>query len=271
MKSTITAVAGRARPRRKPTPPAGSRSPAQLGVLPPEPLDLGRLLAGDARPGARVDLGLAHPLADRLRACRPRAAARPAPSPPSPTRDPARISATIRTARSFSSGGYLLDVFPDMTPTFPRFGVSGHAGAVQQAGVAGSRVAGGHRAATRSALDAVRGRADSEASGSEKGAAQSVTFGSPSALLLRVFLPRREAWLDKTHPGIGCHCTIVRGMQRPNTLKGTRDRRSCVVGVDLAPLSSSSGTAGCDHGGEALEGCLGTAWVANVRVVDRSS
>src|SRR6202011_4749152 len=41
------------------------------------------------------------------------------------------ISATIRTARSRSSGGYLLDEPPDMTPTFPRSGVSGHAGAVQ--------------------------------------------------------------------------------------------------------------------------------------------
>jgi len=37
----------------------------------------------------------------------------------------------MRTARDFSSGGYLFDVFPDMTPTFPRFGVSRHAGAVQ--------------------------------------------------------------------------------------------------------------------------------------------
>src|SRR6185295_15143132 len=41
------------------------------------------------------------------------------------------ISATIRTARSRSSGGYLLDEPPDMTPTFPRDGVSGHAGAIQ--------------------------------------------------------------------------------------------------------------------------------------------
>src|ERR687898_2161785 len=39
-----------------------------------------------------------------------------------------RTSATIRTARSFNSGGYRLEVFPDMTPTLPRFGVSGHAG-----------------------------------------------------------------------------------------------------------------------------------------------
>ncbi|MCT9042577.1 hypothetical protein, partial [Mycobacterium tuberculosis] len=45
-----------------------------------------------------------------------------------------RISATIRTARSRSSGGYLLDEPPDMTPSFPRTGVSGHAGAVQTAG-----------------------------------------------------------------------------------------------------------------------------------------
>nr|WP_251983794.1 hypothetical protein [Mycobacterium tuberculosis] len=40
------------------------------------------------------------------------------------------MSATIRTARSRSSGGYLLDEPPDMTPSFPRTGVSGHAGAV---------------------------------------------------------------------------------------------------------------------------------------------
>ncbi|MFV3565123.1 hypothetical protein ACNJFC_17540, partial [Mycobacterium tuberculosis] len=45
-----------------------------------------------------------------------------------------RISATIRTARSRSSGGYLLDEPPDMTPSFPRTGVSGHAGAVQSDG-----------------------------------------------------------------------------------------------------------------------------------------
>ncbi|WP_234713787.1 MarR family winged helix-turn-helix transcriptional regulator, partial [Mycobacterium tuberculosis] len=31
-----------------------------------------------------------------------------------------------------SSGGYLLDEPPDMTPSFPRTGVSGHAGAVQR-------------------------------------------------------------------------------------------------------------------------------------------
>ncbi|KCG05315.1 hypothetical protein P935_02065, partial [Mycobacterium tuberculosis KT-0039] len=31
-----------------------------------------------------------------------------------------------------SSGGYLLDEPPDMTPSFPRTGVSGHAGAVQE-------------------------------------------------------------------------------------------------------------------------------------------
>ena len=41
-----------------------------------------------------------------------------------------RTSATIRTARSRSSGGYLLDEFADMTPSFPKSGVSGHAGAV---------------------------------------------------------------------------------------------------------------------------------------------
>ena len=40
---------------------------------------------------------------------------------------------TIRTARSRSSTGYLFDVLPDMTPSFPRNGVSGHAGAVHTA------------------------------------------------------------------------------------------------------------------------------------------
>jgi len=40
------------------------------------------------------------------------------------------ISLTILTARSRSSGGYLFDVLPAMTPTFPTIGVSGHAGAV---------------------------------------------------------------------------------------------------------------------------------------------
>ena len=83
----------------------------------------------DPRPGAGVDLGLPHPLAHRLRRPDPEQLSDPA------HRRPLRlvlaaISATIRTARSFSSGGYLLGVSPGMTPTFPRFGVSGHAGAV---------------------------------------------------------------------------------------------------------------------------------------------
>ncbi len=42
-------------------------------------------------------------------------------------------SATIRTARDFNSTGYRLDVFPGITPTFPRFRVSGHTGAIQPA------------------------------------------------------------------------------------------------------------------------------------------
>ena len=41
---------------------------------------------------------------------------------------------TIRTARSRSSAGYLFEE-PGMTPTFPTDGVSGHAGAVQFAGI----------------------------------------------------------------------------------------------------------------------------------------
>src|SRR6516164_2295776 len=41
--------------------------PAQLGVLPPQPPDLRRLLSRHAGPGARVHLGLADPLTQRLR------------------------------------------------------------------------------------------------------------------------------------------------------------------------------------------------------------
>ncbi|WP_072532734.1 hypothetical protein, partial [Mycobacterium tuberculosis] len=37
------------------------------------------------------------------------------------------------------SGGYLLDEPPDMTPSFPRTGVSGHAGAVHN-GIEGYKV-----------------------------------------------------------------------------------------------------------------------------------
>ncbi len=44
-------------------------------------------------------------------------------------------SATIRTARCFNSNGYRFVDFPDMTPTFPRFEVSGHAGAIQETAV----------------------------------------------------------------------------------------------------------------------------------------
>ena len=40
-------------------------------------------------------------------------------------------AATIRTARSFSSAGYRFLESPGMTPTFPRFEVSGHAGGIQ--------------------------------------------------------------------------------------------------------------------------------------------
>ncbi|WP_257710771.1 hypothetical protein, partial [Mycobacterium tuberculosis] len=57
-----------------------------------------------------------------------------------------RISATIRTARSRSSGGYLLDEPPDMTPSFPRTGVSGHAGAVHLANWPGGRTTTGQEA-----------------------------------------------------------------------------------------------------------------------------
>ncbi|KBT26875.1 hypothetical protein Z544_04021, partial [Mycobacterium tuberculosis UT0103] len=40
---------------------------------------------------------------------------------------------------SRSSGGYLLDEPPDMTPSFPRTGVSGHAGAVHVVPEVGNR------------------------------------------------------------------------------------------------------------------------------------
>ncbi|MFV4375945.1 hypothetical protein ACNJRE_13655, partial [Mycobacterium tuberculosis] len=77
-----------------------------------------------------------------------------------------RISATIRTARSRSSGGYLLDEPPDMTPSFPRTGVSGHAGAVQPATGQGSSnwtPEGSHRAG----LAAIRSYTARDISGPE--------------------------------------------------------------------------------------------------------
>ncbi len=43
-----------------------------------------------------------------------------------------RYPPELRERRSRSSGGYLLDEPPDMTPSFPRTGVSGHAGAVHR-------------------------------------------------------------------------------------------------------------------------------------------
>src|SRR5690606_33772916 len=57
-----------------------------------------------------------------------------------------RTSVTIRTARSRSSTGYLLDVLPDMTPSFPRNRVSGLAGAVQSGSPLGPRTTAGHHA-----------------------------------------------------------------------------------------------------------------------------
>lgn len=60
---------------------------------------------------------------------RRRAARRPSTSPPTPTREPARISATIRIARSSGSTGHPFGALPGMTPSSPRNGVSGHAGA----------------------------------------------------------------------------------------------------------------------------------------------
>ena len=46
-----------------------------------------------------------------------------------------RDSTTIRTARSRNSSGYLRHVFHDITPSFPRNRVSGHAGGVQPSAI----------------------------------------------------------------------------------------------------------------------------------------
>ena len=52
-----------------------------------------------------------------------------------------RISATIcrhhPSSPLFHTGGYLREVFPDMTPAFPRIGVSGHAGGSHLEGARG--------------------------------------------------------------------------------------------------------------------------------------
>ncbi len=109
MNATITAVAGRVRPRRKPTPPSGWRWPASARRSPAcSRFSLRRLLGRRPRPRTAIDLGLTDPLADRLRASRPPAARAPRVIAAHSDSCSSRISATIRTARSFSSGGYLL-------------------------------------------------------------------------------------------------------------------------------------------------------------------
>jgi len=59
---------------------------------------------------------------------------RPSQSAGRSPQDAASADVAVRRRRQSGRpdpGGYLLDVFPGMTPTFPRFEVSGHAGAVQ--------------------------------------------------------------------------------------------------------------------------------------------
>ena len=47
-------------------------APSQLGVLPPQALQLSGLLSRGPGPCAGINLGLAHPLAHRLRAADPK-------------------------------------------------------------------------------------------------------------------------------------------------------------------------------------------------------
>ncbi len=128
MKSTISRVAGRARPRRKLTRLPRSHS---------------RLSSATSRRRSRTCCDCVGPSCSALAAvtsarrthCR-NVSGEVTPSngairwiaPHSDSVD-AR-SATIRTARAFNSTGYRFDVFPGITPTFPRFRVSGHTGAV---------------------------------------------------------------------------------------------------------------------------------------------
>ena len=77
---------------------------AQLGVLPLQPPDLGMLLTGQTGPCPGVHLGLADPLTQRLR--RPDASFSATAQIAGQSEGyPGRTSATIRTARSRSSGG----------------------------------------------------------------------------------------------------------------------------------------------------------------------
>ena len=80
-------------------------------------------------PGPGIDLGLPDPLTHRLGVPTPSSSATLPIAAHSDSCSP-RTSATIRTARCFSSDGYRLVESPDMTPTFPSTGVSGHAGGI---------------------------------------------------------------------------------------------------------------------------------------------
>ena len=109
MKVTTSSVGGRAPPRRKSPLPAGCRWPAAGRGSPcAARVSSLALLGREPGPHAGVDLGLLHPEPERL-GRRHRADERPGVTTPWSPGSSRRRSRTIRTARSFSSGGYRFD------------------------------------------------------------------------------------------------------------------------------------------------------------------
>lgn len=125
---------------------SGSRWPLEFSILSPPLAQLGRSVGGHAggvapnRPAPfGSSCGASEPYLSRP--CLRRSRLPPTPSRccaaanvlPARTTVPCswRISATIRIARSRSSGGCLFDVPDDMTPSFPRNEASGNPGVVQ--------------------------------------------------------------------------------------------------------------------------------------------
>ena len=96
-----------------------------------KPFELNRLLGRSPPHATRCRFRLGAPICGPSQSYRRRATPTTARIAAHSVSCCSRTSATIRTARSRSSGGYLLDEFADMTPSFPRRGVSGHAGAIQ--------------------------------------------------------------------------------------------------------------------------------------------
>lgn len=118
---------GREENRRTPEDRVGT---LEFGVLPLQPFQLRRLLRRNAWPLAAIDLSLTALLPNRLR--RPDTQQRGHPRHRGPVGLMVRSDLADHPDRPLTQLDRVpFDVLPDMTPSFPRTGVSGLAGAVQ--------------------------------------------------------------------------------------------------------------------------------------------